>query len=437
MMRVRPLFFSAILGVTLLALALPLRAVVGEIITTNIYLQAPDDVQPEDLYLAATTARVDGTVDGDLVVSAGSVEISGTVTGDVLVLSQGPVEVTGDIGGSLRGIARSIVLEGSVGADLSVVALSTRISGTVARDALVFGGTLEIDGEVGRDVNGRMVTASINGKIGHDLDIAVTTLTLGGDTNVTGDVLYRSSVDAGVASTVQIGGQFQRLPTRGGWAVELVLTLATIIGFLGFLFAGIVLIWLFRRTSPRAVRSVVEHPLRASLVGVGALILIPVLIVVLLMTLVGVPVAIAVLLLYVLLLVFGPIPAVTAIGSKLYATGGGCSPLSSWERSCGGSASGSSRFSVLRSIWERLRLGSAAGRSRSGSNGRRRRLRPISCLDPGSRRPQRRYRHPWVGMRRSPRAHGGRTAPRRHPPTRNHPRMVPDPIASGVHRAYM
>ncbi|MGA9594760.1 MAG: polymer-forming cytoskeletal protein [Acidimicrobiia bacterium] len=317
MMRVRPLFFSAILGVTLLALALPLRAVVGEIITTNIYLQAPDDVQPEDLYLAATTARVDGTVDGDLVVSAGSVEISGTVTGDVLVLSQGSVEVTGDIGGSLRGIARSIVLEGSVGADLSVVALSTRISGTVARDALVFGGTLEIDGEVGRDVNGRMVTASINGKIGHDLDIAVTTLTLGGDTNVTGDVLYRSSVDAGVASTVRIGGQFQRLPTRGGWAVELVLTLATIIGFLGFLFAGIVLIWLFRRTSPRAVRSVVEHPLRASLVGVGALILIPVLIVVLLMTLVGVPVAIAVLLLYVLLLVFGPIPAVTAIGSKL------------------------------------------------------------------------------------------------------------------------
>jgi hypothetical protein len=316
MMRARSLFLSAVFGAALLAATLPLRSVVADMITTNIYLVRQGDVQQEDVYVAATTAKVDGTIDGDLVISTGSLEISGTVTGDVFVLSHGQVEVTGEVGGSLRGAARSVVIAGTVGDDLTVAAVTTQIPGVVGRDALVFAGSLELDGEVQRNVDGRMISAWFDGTVGHDVDIAVSTLTLEGGTVVDGDVLYRSGADASIAATVQVGGQLERLPTRGSWGVELVLTVATIVGFLGFLLAGIVLIWLFRRTAPRAVHTVLSHPLRASLVGVGALVVAPVLIVVLMLTLVGVPVAVAVLVLYVLALIFGPVPAVTAVGSK-------------------------------------------------------------------------------------------------------------------------
>lgn len=316
-MRARSLFASSMLGLTLLAGLLPLRGVVAEVVTTNIYLVGEDQVEEEDLYVASTSARIDGTVDGDLTISTGSLLISGTVTGDVLVLSQGTVQVTGDIQGSLRGAARSVIVEGTVGDDVTVAAVSTRISGQVGRDVLAFGGSFVMDGEVGRNVNGRMLSATFNGKVGHDVDIAVGNLRLDGATVVDGDLLYRSGNSASVSSTVSVGSQFERLPARGSWGVELVLTIATVIGFLGFIFAGIVLLWLFRRTAPRAVESVLTRPLRAAGVGVGALVVLPVLILVLMMTLVGVPVAVALLVLFVLGLLFGPVPAVTAIGVKI------------------------------------------------------------------------------------------------------------------------
>ncbi len=317
MIRSRTFAAASVLGLTLLAVVLPLRGVVAEIVTTNIYLVAADKVEDEDLYIASTSARIDGTVDGDLVISTGSLTISGEVTGDVFVLSQGTVEVTGAIGGSLRGVARTVVVDGSVGDDMVVTAVATRVSGTVGRDALVFGGSFEMDGEVKRNITGRMLTAIIDGKVGHDVDIAVGNLTLGRATVVAGDVLYRSGSDADIASTVQVASQLERLPTRGSFGVELVLTIATIVGFFGFLFAGVVLLWLFRATGPRAVEMVLARPLRAAAVGAGALIVLPVLVLVLIMTLVGVPVALALLVLLALALLFGPVPAVTAIGSRL------------------------------------------------------------------------------------------------------------------------
>jgi hypothetical protein len=97
----------------------------------------------------------------------------------------------------------------------------------------------------------------------------------------------------------------------------LVLTLATILGFFGFLFAGFVLLWLFRGTAPRAVSTIEQYPLRAAAVGAGAILVLPILVVVFTMTLVGVPVAVALLVLLVLALLLAPVPAVTALGSRL------------------------------------------------------------------------------------------------------------------------
>jgi hypothetical protein len=316
-MKLRRLATTSILGITLLGLLLPLRGVVADIVTTNIYLVAEDQVEDEDAYVASTSARVAGIINGDLVISTGSLTISGTVTGDVFVLSHGTVHVTGEVGGSLRGMARRVIVEGSIGDDVTVAAVTTRLSGTVVRDALVFGGSLTVDGEVKRNVNGRIVSALIDGKVGNDIDIAVGNLTLGQATVVEGDVLYRSGSDADIAQTARVASQLERLPTRGSFSVELALTLATILGFFGFLFAGMVLLWLFRATAPRAVSTIEERPLRAAAVGVGAIIVLPILVVVLAMTLVGVPVAVALLVLLALALVFAPVPAVTALGSRL------------------------------------------------------------------------------------------------------------------------
>ncbi len=314
-MNLRRLAATSVLGLALVALVAPVAAVLGDFVTTSIFIVTEDEVEQEDMYVASSSARIDGTIDGDLVISTSSLRISGEVTGDVLVITQGTVHITGDVGGSVRGAAREVIVEGTVGDDVTVVAVATRLSGTVERDALIFGGSLTIDGQVKGNVNGRMITVRIDGKVDRDVDIAVGSLTLGPAAVVDGDVVYRSGSDADTSLTAEVGGQFDRLPTRGGFGVELVLTIATILGFLAFLFAGVVLLRLFRGTAPRAVATIRERPLRAAAVGVGALIVLPVLALVLTITLVGAPVAIALLLLLVLALLFAPVPAVTAFGA--------------------------------------------------------------------------------------------------------------------------
>ena len=317
MTRARYLAATSVLGLALFGVLVPLRGVVAEIVTTNIYLIAADEVEDEDLYVASTSAKIDGTVDGDLIISTGGLLISGEVTGDVFVLSQGTVEVTGTVGGSLRGAARTLIVDGSIGDDLVLTAVVTRVSGTVGRDALVFGGSFEMDGEVQRNIAGRMLTTVIDGRVGNDVDIAVGNLTLGPATVIDGDLLYRSGSDADIAATAQVGSQVARLPTRGAFGVEVVLTIATILGFFSFLFSGVVLLWLFRRTGPGAVDAILKRPLRAAAVGAGALLALPVLILVLMVTLVGVPVALALFVLLLLALLFGPVPVVTAVGSRM------------------------------------------------------------------------------------------------------------------------
>jgi hypothetical protein len=313
--RFRNLAAGSVLGVMLFGLGLPL--VVADFITSNIYLVQEDDVEDGDVYVASSSARILGTVDGDLIISTGTLTIEGTVTGDVLVLSHGTVRVTGEVRGSLRGAARNVVVEGTVGHDVAVTTVSTRLSGTIDRDVLVFGGSLTMDGQVAGGINGRMISANIDGFVGRDVDIAVGRLTLGPAATVTGDVLYRSGSDAKVAATAEVGSQFERLPSRGGFGTELVLTVATVIGFLGFLFAGFVLLWLFRGTAPRAVAVIEDRPLRTTAIGVAGLIVIPVATLLLTFTLVGVPVAVALAVVFVLTLLFGPVPAVTALGSRL------------------------------------------------------------------------------------------------------------------------
>jgi cytoskeletal protein CcmA (bactofilin family) len=309
--------FGAVLGITVAAALVALHGVLGSFITTSIYLVEPDIVVSEDVYVAANSARVEGTVDGDLVISTGSLDVTGSVTGNVLVLSQGTVHISGDVGGSVRGLAREVIIDGTVAGDVAVAAVTTGISGTVDRDVLDFGGSLTLDGSVGRDVAGRMLSAVVDGRVGNDVDVAVGTLQLGPAADVVGDVLYRSGNAAQVSATAQVGSQFARLPTRGNFTVELVLTIATILSFLAFVVSGIIFLWLLRRTGPRAVAIVAERPIRATAVGVGAFVVLPLLVILAAITLVGAPVAVVLLLLLALALLFAPIPAVAALGRRI------------------------------------------------------------------------------------------------------------------------
>ena len=320
--RLRAVVFLA----ALFAVVPLLASIAPSVVTTDLFIVADDEPIAEDVYVASTSGRVDGTIDGDLVIATGDLTIAGTVTGNVLSLTSGIVrlEEGGVVEGSVRAVSPQVQIDGEIGNDLFVtgIAASVGSTGVVGRDVIVFGGSLTLDGSVGRDVRGRLIAADVSGTVGRDIDVAVERLVVGSGASVAGDVLYRSTSEAEIAPGT-VGGQVVRLPAQSNFIFGVILTLANIIGFLAFIVSGIILLWLFRSTGAAAVEAVARHPGKTFLVGLGFLVGAPLLVIILAFTLVGLPLAALLLITLLLAFVFGPIPAVGAFGDVVLRRKGG------------------------------------------------------------------------------------------------------------------
>ena len=319
--------YRAVTGLALLFALAPLGASIApSVVTTDLFIVSEDEPIAEDVYVAATSGRVEGRIDGDLVITTGSLTISGTVTGDVLALTSGTVRIEpgGVVEGSVRSVSPQVVVEGTVQQDLFTTGIAAHVdpTGSVGRDVIMFGGTLTIDGEVGRDTRGRAFTATVAGTVGRDVDLTVQRLTIDSSASVAGDVLYRSTTEASIApGTVE--GQIVQLPAQSNFIFGVILSIANILGMFAFVVSGIILLWLFRSTGAASVEAIERKPLKTLLIGLLVLIGAPILVLFLAVTLVGLPLAALLLALLLLALVFGPVPAVTAAGDTVLRRKGG------------------------------------------------------------------------------------------------------------------
>lgn len=317
----------ALVLIGLASLASVSLTTLASLVTTDQYIVTIDDAIDEDVYVSAVSSTIEGVIDGDLTIFTGDLLITGEVTGSVTVFSSGSVVIgpTGVVGGSLDGVAVRVTIEGTVVGDMFIVAPSVVISSTglVGRDGMLFGGTARVEGTVERDVRGRTMRLVVDGSVGGDVDVATQKLEFGPNAVVGGDVLYRSPVEARGASEATIGGTLTRLPAQSNFVFGIILWLANIVGFLGFIVAGIVVLWVVRATSARATGAVLVHPFKTLAVGIGTVIVFPLLVVVLAMTLVGIPLAVLGVLIGIALFIIGPLPAVTALGNRLLLRKGG------------------------------------------------------------------------------------------------------------------
>lgn len=299
----------------------------GALVTTDRHIVTADEVLDEDQYVTAVSSSVEGVIDGDLTVFSGSVTISGTITGDVNAFSSGTITITdsGSVGGSVNGTAAALSHQGTIAGDLFFTAGSIVVEplAEVGRDVIAFGGSTRIEGVVGRDVRGRALRMAVDGRVGGDVDVATTILTIGSTARIGGDVLYRSSSDADIAEDAVITGTVTKLPAQSNFIYGIILTLANVVGFLGFVVAGLVVLWLARGVGSRATGAILTRPIRSLLAGIGIVIVFPLVVALLAITLVGIPIAIVLIALGVALFIVGAVPAVTALGNLVLFRRGG------------------------------------------------------------------------------------------------------------------
>ncbi len=293
----------------------------------------------DDLYVAAGTVNIDGTVNGDATVAGGTVQVSGTVTGSLNV-GGGTVDVTGDVEGAIRVSAGTVRITGSVGRD--VVAFGGNV--TIDSDAEVAGdvaggvGRLVIDGTVGGDVRAGAGTMEIGGTVDGSIDSSVGALTIGSGAVVGGDVTYTSAQEATIADDAEIGGDTTReepaagMPGSDGGSV---VPDNPIVTYLGVLLGMLLLGWGMLAVRPRltvgSADTLRTSPLLTLGVGLGALIgqfvliailaLVGILLAIIAGALGGAVVAVGfvVFLLIVLAVILSVVPIAMAIGRLLLA----------------------------------------------------------------------------------------------------------------------
>ena len=240
----------------------------------DVVLVSAEEVIDEDFYAAGTVVLIEGVVEGDLVVFAfDRLVVSGTIEGDVIGYASS-VRITGTVGGSVRLVGVDIVAAGDIGGDLFVGAWDVTTEGTVGHDVLAWSRTLTVGGEVGRDMQGQTWgQATISGSVGRDIEMTVGELRVVEGAVVGENLTIRTSKVAEISEGASIRGVVsERSPVRPNVSVVAAKIVGLVLAFLGFLSAGILVIWVLPSTVENAVSSVQSSPLRSAAIGAAALV---------------------------------------------------------------------------------------------------------------------------------------------------------------------
>ena len=240
--------------------------------SANVVLVREGEVVEEDLYAGGNVITIDGVIEGDLVFWAFErLDIRGEVQGDVIGFAP-TARITGQVGGSVRLVGLDISTAGEVGADVLAIGWRVQTGGSIGRDVLAWARSLSIDGSVGRDVEGQTWGPTrISGAIGRDVEMTVQSMTLLDDAYIAQDLGFRSLNEAVIGENAGVGGVvIRRTPVVPNVSVSAARMVAFVLGFMGYLWMGIVTIWMIPSTLDRAVRSVSDDLSRSFFVGVAS-----------------------------------------------------------------------------------------------------------------------------------------------------------------------
>ncbi|HMI08788.1 MAG TPA: polymer-forming cytoskeletal protein [Candidatus Saccharimonadales bacterium] len=261
-------------------------------------------------YTSGDTVTIAGTVKGDLYCAGKTVFVTGTIEGDVFCAAQ-TIKIAGNVDGDVRVAGQTVTIDGITSRNVTVFGEVVDVAKTaiIGRDLNGASNSVTVDGKVGRDVTIGGNTVSILGIIGRDVGVASENLTINEEASVAGWVRYTSQNEASIAEG-SVKGEVKYTKKEDD-AAAADSNAATISSFIYMLLAfailslGIVLI------APQQVHAVgitgIKRLGMSILLGIFALLAVPILLVLLALTFIGMPLALLLGLVWILLLVLsGP-----------------------------------------------------------------------------------------------------------------------------------
>ena len=280
----------------------------------------------EDLFLTGSTVNFDGSIVGDIFAAARVITINGNVDGNVIAGAQ-KVTVNGDICRSLRCAAQTVNITSRVDGDVVTFSADMTLGddAVIGRDIAVYSGEVFLDGTVAGKayVSGGNVT--IAGRIDGDVTIIADKISITPDAVIGGELNYTSQTKATIASDAQITGDVKwkkksKSSESSGYSGMIPRPVGlfwSMIFFVGSLILGIAMILIRRDQVVAIAEEIKKNAALDGLIGIGLIVVVPVLIVLIGVTVVGIPIAIASLAIYTLVFLIAKIFVGITIGLLL------------------------------------------------------------------------------------------------------------------------
>jgi cytoskeletal protein CcmA (bactofilin family) len=267
----------------------------------------------EDLVASGSAPRMSDSVPGDAILAGGDVRFSGAIGGDYLGAG-GSQTINGRIHGSLRTGGGSVYVTAAIDRNATVIGGNVELDSTavVGRNAYLAGSTIRVSGTVRDGLIASGGTVNVNGLIGGDVQINAGELRIGPHAQIAGNLRYR--VPGGkfhIDPAARITGTVTALPAHRGNGFFRVLWM------LGFLLAGAVVVALVPRFAADAAETLRQRPGRSAILGVAAMILVPIAICIALVTIIGIPFAVVAVAVFVVLVYLARIPLAVWLGRVL------------------------------------------------------------------------------------------------------------------------
>lgn len=244
------------------------------------------------VYEGNTNVLLNGYVNGNSFLIGQQVTISGYVKGDLFAMANSLVIESGaEITGTVFALAKDIKVLGKVS---DIYALSQEF-------------TLDENGFVARDLNLSAGTVAFQGKVGRDANLSVNTLSFAEDAKnlIGGDLNYSAPNEVTIPEDVVIGKvNFEKMTVEQPSTAKIISNYVTNF-FIVVLYATLVIIlatFVTPNFAKKATYSITKKPFISALIGIGAIVFIPIISIVLLFTIIFTYAGLSLLTVYILVL---------------------------------------------------------------------------------------------------------------------------------------
>lgn len=272
----------------------------------NITL-SPDETIDGDYIGVGETVTISGTIDGDAYIAGGQVYIEGDVNGDLLVAG-GQVFINGAVAQNVRAVGGQVSVSGSVGRNLTLIGgnLDLTSAAEIGGNLVIAGGNVTIATPIPGDIKIAAGNVVISETVTGNATISAGNIMMTPNAVIVGDLTYLSETEPRIAPDATVSGaitaksipsvdtgledlSLETIQTEVQNTLDRIFNIVFLLSFLASLIIGYLIVHFFPNFSYNAITTIEDQPGRSFVVGLGTVLLAPVLILLLLITVVGVP----------------------------------------------------------------------------------------------------------------------------------------------------